>query len=246
MTGAEKRTALVTGGAKGIGFACAEALEASGYNVKVIGRDLEALKSCDFDFEVCDVTSESAVTEVFAKIGRVDILVNNAGIASTAPVHRTTLSDWNNAFAVNATGAFLCTRAVLAGMRQRNWGRVITIASTASQSGAPYIAAYAASKHAVLGLMRVVASEVEGSGVTANSVCPTFVRTEMTEQSVRKIVELTGKTPLEAEQTLANQSALNRLLEPQEVAAAVVYLSSDLAAAVNGQSIIIDGGTTQQ
>ena len=246
MTGTEKRIALITGGAKGIGFACAEALEAAGCNVKVIGRDIEALKSCGFDYEVCDVTSEAAVTEIFTKIGRVDILVNNAGIASTAPVHRTTLSDWNNALAVNATSAFLCTRAVLAGMRQRNWGRVITIASTASNSGAPYIAAYAASKHAVLGLMRVVASEVEGTGVTANSVCPTFVRTEMTKHSVQKIVELTGKTPLEAEQALANQSALNRLLEPQEVAAAVVYLSSDLAGAVNGQSIIIDGGTTQQ
>ena len=246
MTGTEKRIALITGGAKGSGFACAEALEAAGCNVKVVGRDLEALKSCGFDYEVCDVTSEAAVTEIFTKIGRVDILVNNAGIASTAPVHRTTLSDWNNALAVNATSAFLCTRAVLTGMRQRNWGRVITIASTASNSGAPYIAAYAASKHAVLGLMRVVASEVEGTGVTANSVCPTFVRTEMTKQSVQKIVELTGKTPLEAEQALANQSALNRLLEPQEVAAAVVYLSSDLAGAVNGQSIIIDGGTTQQ
>ena len=130
-------------------------------------------------------------------------------------------------------------------MRQRKWGRIVTVASTASHSGASYIAAYAASKHAVLGLMRVVAREVEGSGVTANSVCPTFVRTEMTEKSVLKIVQLTGCTPLEAEQTLANQSALGRLLEPQEVAQAVIYLCSDSASAINGQSIIMDGGTAQ-
>lgn len=245
MTSAENRTALITGGAKGIGLACATAFGNAGFNVTVLGRDLVALKACGFEYEVCDVTSESEVSATLERIGQVDILINNAGIATTAPVHRTTLADWNSAFAVNATGAFLCTRGVLVGMRQRNWGRIVTVASTASHSGASYIAAYAASKHAVMGLMRVVASEVEGSGVTANSVCPTFVRTEMTEKSVLKIVQLTGCTPLEAEKTLANQSALGRLLEPQEVAQAVIYLCSDSASAINGQSIIMDGGTTQ-
>jgi NAD(P)-dependent dehydrogenase (short-subunit alcohol dehydrogenase family) len=130
-------------------------------------------------------------------------------------------------------------------MRDRDRGRIVTIASTSSHTGSPYVAAYAASKHAVLGLMRVVAAEVAGTGVTANSVCPTFVRTEMTERSIANIVERTGRNPTDTEQALASQSALGRLVEADEVAAAVLYLCSDAAASVNGQSIILDGGTIQ-
>jgi NAD(P)-dependent dehydrogenase (short-subunit alcohol dehydrogenase family) len=239
------RTAVVTGGAKGIGLACSDALHAAGFQVVALGRDQQALESTGYTNHTCDVTDEASVAATFGLIGVVDVLINNAGVSMSAPLHRTSLTDWNEAFAVNATGAFLCTRAVLPGMRDRGRGRIVTIASTSSHTGSPYIAAYAASKHAVLGLMRVVAAEVAGTGVTANSVCPTFVRTEMTERSIANIVERTGRSPTDAEQTLASQSALGRLVEADEVAAAVLYLCSDAAASVNGQSIILDGGTIQ-
>jgi NAD(P)-dependent dehydrogenase (short-subunit alcohol dehydrogenase family) len=203
------------------------------------------MQAAGYDHHVCDVTDEAAVIDTFSAIGAVDVLVNNAGMSMSAPVHRTSLADWNHAFAVNATGGFLCTRAVLPAMRAGGWGRIVMIASTSSHSGSPYIAAYAASKHAVLGLSRVVASEVAGTGITANCVCPTFVRSEMTDRSIANISERTGRSAAEAEQALAAQSALGRLVEPGEVAAAVAYLCSDAAAAVNGQSIILDGGTIQ-
>lgn len=239
------RLAVVTGGAKGIGRACSDALNAAGFRVVVLGRDREAMQAAGYDHHVCDVTDEAAVVDTFATIGAVDVLVNNAGVSMSAPVHRTSLAEWNHAFAVNATGAFLCTRAVLPAMRANGWGRIVTIASTSSHAGSPYIAAYAASKHAVLGLSRVVACEVACTGITANCVCPTFVRSEMTDRSIANIVERTGRSEADAEQALAAQSALGRLVEPDEVAAAVAYLCSDAAAAVNGQSIILDGGTIQ-
>lgn len=241
----DHRTAVVTGGAKGIGRACSDALHAVGFQVVALGRDQQALESTGYTNHVCDVTDEASVAATFGLIGVVDVLINNAGVSMSAPVHRTSLADWNEAFAVNATGAFLCTRAVLPGMRDRGRGRIVTIASTSSHTGSPYVAAYAASKHAVLGLMRVVAAEVAGTGVTANSVCPTFVRTEMTERSIANIVERTGRSLTDAEQALASQSALGRLVEADEVAAAVLYLCSNAAASVNGQSIILDGGTIQ-
>jgi NAD(P)-dependent dehydrogenase (short-subunit alcohol dehydrogenase family) len=241
----DHRTAVVTGGAKGIGRACSDALHAAGFQVVALGRDQQALESTGYTHHVCDVTDEASVAATFGLIGVVDVLINNAGVSMSAPVHRTSLADWNEAFAVNATAAFLCTRAVLPGMRDRGRGRIVTIASTSSHTGSPYIAAYAASKHAVLGLMRVVAAEVAGTGVTANSVCPTFVRTEMTARSIANIVERTGRSPTDAEQALASQSALGRLVEADEVAAAVLYLCSDSALSVNGQSIILDGGTIQ-
>jgi NAD(P)-dependent dehydrogenase (short-subunit alcohol dehydrogenase family) len=239
-------TAVVTGGGKGIGLACGKALAAVGHRVVVIGRDEAALAASGFGYRVCDVTDESSVAECFGGIGAVDVLVNNAGVSTSAPLHRVTLDDWNHAFAVNATGAFLCTRAVLPEMRTAGWGRVVTVASIASHMGSAYIAAYTASKHAVLGLMRVVAAEVAGTGVTANSVCPGYVRSEMTDRTIANIIERTGRTAAEAEQALVEGSSLGRLIEPDEVAAAVAYLCSAEAAAVSGQSIILDGGTIQQ
>ena len=243
---ASERLVLVTGGAKGIGLACARSLAGQGHRVVVTGRDEAALAASGFTFVVADVTDEAAVSAACDGIGPVDILVNNAGIAESAPLHRTSLEQWNHHLAVNATGPFLWSKALVPGMRQRGWGRVVTVASIASHVGAPYIAAYVASKHAVLGLMRSVAAEVAGSGVTANSVCPAYVRTEMTERTIANIVARTGRSTAEAERSLTEQSSLGRLIEPEEVAACVAYLCSDAAGAVNGQSVILDGGTIQQ
>ena len=202
-----RRLAVVTGGGKGIGLACARALTAKAVDVIAFGRDEAALVASGFDYRVCDVTDEAAVAACFGPLA-VDILVNNAGSSMSAPLPRTTLADWNAAFADNATSAFLCTRAVVDGMRARGWGRVVTVASTASHAGTPFIAAYAAAKHAVLGLTRVAAAELIGTGVTANSVCPAFVRTDMTRRSIENIVARTGRTEAESEAILAAASAL--------------------------------------
>jgi NAD(P)-dependent dehydrogenase (short-subunit alcohol dehydrogenase family) len=227
------RVVVVTGGTKGIGLAVAQRFAAAGERVEAVGRD------------ELDVTDEGQVTAFFERLGRVDVLVNNAGVASSASLARTTLDEWRAHLDVNATGAFLCTRAVVGGMIERGDGRIVTVASIAGLAGMRYTAAYAASKHAAIGLMRVTAAEVAGTGVTANAVCPAWVRTDMTERTVANIVEKTGRTAEEAESDLEAMTPLGRLLEPDEVAAAVVFLASSEAAAINGQALVLDGGGLQ-
>jgi len=225
------RVVVVTAGAKGIGKAIAERF--AGDQVHAPGHD------------ELDVTDEGQVTAFFERLDRVDVLVVNAGIASGAPLARTTLDDWRAHLDVNATGAFLCTRAVVGGMIERGDGRIVTIASVAGLTGAPYTAAYAASKHAAVGLMRATAAEVAGTGVTANAVCPAYVDTDMTRRTIANVVEKTGRTAEEAEAALEAMTPLGRLLAPDEVAAAVVFLASPEAAAINGQALVLDGGGLQ-
>ncbi len=241
------RTVVVTGGATGIGQATVQRFAAAGERVVALGRDRRALDALSGAAEThtCDVTDEAAVAAVFAEIGDVDVLVNNAGMGESASLKATTLESWRRHMDVNATGPFLCMRAVIPGMRERGTGAVVTVASTAGRAGVPYTAAYSASKHAVIGLTRAVASEVAGTGVRVNAVCPTFVRTDMTERSIANIVERTGRTPERAEAALAAAAPLGRLLEPGEVADAIVFLASPAAAAINGQAIVIDGGGIQ-
>ena len=240
------RTVVVTGGAKGIGRAITEKFAGLGDDVIALGRDEQALNALgDVRTRICDVTDEDAVTSAFGELGPVDVLVNNAGIAESAPLAKTTLRSWLEHFDVNVTGPFLCMRAVVPGMRERRNGAIVTIASTAGRIGVPYTSAYTASKHAAVGLTRAVASELAGSGVRVNAVCPTFVRTDLTQRAISRIVETTGRTEAESEQALANQSPLGRLLEPDEVADAVVFLASPAAAAITGQALVIDGGGIQ-
>ena len=220
------RLVVVTGGEGGIGRATAARFEALGDEVRAPGRtDL-------------DVTDEASVAAFFEE-QPVDVLVNNAGVAGSAPLPRTTLESWRKHLDVNATGAFLCTRAVVGGMRERGRGTIVTVASTAGRVGAPYTAAYTAAKHAAVGLMRATAAEVAGTGVTVNAVCPAFVDTPMTERSIDNIVERTGRSSEEA------RAALGPLLDPGEVAAAIVWLASPEAAGISGQTLVIDGGGIQ-
>jgi NAD(P)-dependent dehydrogenase (short-subunit alcohol dehydrogenase family) len=240
------RRVVVTGGAKGIGRAVVARFAALGDEVVALGRDQQALERLAAELgvatAVCDVTDEAAVVATFERIGDVDVLVNNAGVADSARLGRTTLDMWQQQMAVNATGPFLCTRAVVDGMRARGTGVVITVASVAGLTGSPYTSAYTASKHAVLGLMRAAASELAGSGVRANAVCPAYVRSEMTDRTIERIVQRTGRSAEEAERQIAHMTPLGRLLEPEEVADAVLYLASDAAAGINGQVIVLDGG----
>jgi NAD(P)-dependent dehydrogenase (short-subunit alcohol dehydrogenase family) len=228
------RFVVVTGGKKGIGKAVAERFSIAGDRVEAPGHD------------DLDVTDEDAVTTFFNEVGPVDVLVLNAGVAWSAPLRRTSLEDWNAHLNVNATGAFLCTRAVLGGMIERGDGRIVTVASVAGLVGARYTGAYTASKHAAVGLMRATAAEVAGTGVTANAVCPIWVRTDMTRRAVERIVEATDRDEEQAEAELAAMVPLGRLLEPEEVAFAVEFFAAPEAAAVNGQALVVDGGGLQR
>jgi len=227
------RTVVVTGGTKGIGKAIVERFEAAGDQVVGVGR------------ATCDVTDEGQVNTLFDEVGEVDVLVNNAGLAQGVPLARTSLDDWRAHLEVNATGAFLCTRAVLGGMIERGDGRIVTVASTAGLRGARYTAAYTAAKHAAVGLMRATAAEVAGTGVTANAVCPGWVRTDMMRRAVERIAATTPRDEAQAEAALIAQMPLGRALEPEEVAFAVAFLASPEAAAINGQTLVLDGGGIQ-
>jgi NAD(P)-dependent dehydrogenase (short-subunit alcohol dehydrogenase family) len=222
------RVVVVTGGAKGIGKAVAERF--AGDQVEAVGH------------EALDVTDEDAVAAFFERVGAVDVLVNNAGYAEGAPLTRVTLESWRRHLDVNATGAFLCTRAVLQGMLERGAGRIVTVASTAGLRGARYTAAYTAAKHAAVGLMRATAAEVAGTGVTANAVCPGWVRTAMMERAVERIAATTERNEEQAEAALVAQMPLGRVLEAEEVAEVVWFLASPEAAAINGQALVLDGG----
>lgn len=192
------------------------------------------------------VTDEDAVATFFEEVGPVDVLVNNAGVAWSTPLRRTSLEDWSAHLNVNATGAFLCTRAVLGGMIERGSGRIVTVASVAGLVGARYTGAYTASKHAAVGLMRATAAEVAGTGVTTNAVCPIWVRTDMTRRAIERIVQATDRDEEQAESELAAMAPLGRLLEPEEVAFAVQFFAAPEAAAINGQTLVLDGGGLQK
>ena len=225
---------MVTGGTKGIGKAIVDRFEAAGDQVIGVGR------------ATCDVTDEEQVNQLFQTVGRVDVLVNNAGLAEGAPLAGTSLDAWRRHLEVNATGAFLCTRAVLGDMIERGNGRIVTVASTAGLRGARYTAPYTAAKHAAIGLMRAVAAEAAGTGVTSNAVCPGWVRTDMMRRAVERIVATTDRDEQQAEAALVAQMPLGRALEPEEVAFAVAFFASPEAAAINGQTLVLDGGGIQQ
>jgi 3-hydroxybutyrate dehydrogenase len=249
------RVAVVTGGGQGIGRAIALAFARAGVHVAVAARSPSTLERVVEEIAGaggrghavrCDVTSSEQVRAAFAEVtdavGPIDILVNSAGVAESAPLARLDEAQWDRTMAVNLKGTYLCTRAAVPGMVQRKSGRVINVASVAGRVGFAYTAAYCASKHGVLGFTRAIALELARTGVTINAICPGFVDTGMTAESVARIVRTTGRTETEARQALEAMSPQRRLIRPEEVAAVAVFLASDDAAGITGQAIDVDGG----
>jgi NAD(P)-dependent dehydrogenase (short-subunit alcohol dehydrogenase family) len=247
------RHALVTGGGSGIGRAIALALAGAGVDVTICGRREAALAAVAAEDHrisalAADVTDEAAMAALHERAeaarGPIDIVVANAGMAASAPAHRTALADWQRTLDVNLTGSFLTVKPALAAMASRKKGRIVFVASTAGLKGYAYVAPYVAAKHGVVGLMRALALETAKTGVTVNAVCPGFVETDMLAESVERIVQKTGRSDAEARASLVAGNPQGRFIQPEEVAAAVLWLCSEGAASITGQAISVSGGET--
>lgn len=236
------RTVLVTGGGSGIGLAIAGAFHGAGESVWVAGRDRAKLEASGFNWLQFDVCDEAALNAALAAAPQFDIVVANAGAASTAPLVKTPRADWDRMLALNLTSVWLTARATVPPMIERGRGRFIAIASTAAVKGYAYAGAYAAAKHGVIGMIRSLALELARSGVTANAICPGYTDTPMLRAAMEGVAARTGRTDVEA--SFAKANPMVRLIAPDEVAAAALWLASDAAASVNGQAILIDGGET--
>jgi NAD(P)-dependent dehydrogenase (short-subunit alcohol dehydrogenase family) len=248
------RRCLVTGAGRGIGAAVATRLAAEGHAVALTARgrdELDALAATLPGRSLvvpADLTDPAAADAVIGRVeqewdGPVEVLVLNAGAATSAPLARTTDEDWARMLDLNLTAPFRLLRRALPGMVGQGWGRVIAVASMAAKRGDPYVSAYTASKHGLLGLVRSAAAEVAAKGVTVNAVCPGYVDTPMTAQTVATISAVTGRSQAEARAGLERRQPIGRLIDPDEVADAVLLCVR--SAAITGQGIDVDGGAVQ-
>ena len=247
------RHALVTGATRGIGAEIAAALAADGARVTPLGRDAARLTEVSARIGeraaatvTADITRADAVREAFAaarrQLGPVHILVNNAGQAASAKFADTDEALWNRLLGVNLTGTYLCTREAVPDMLEAGFGRIVNIASIAGLRGAAYVSAYAASKHAVIGLTRSLALEYAARNITVNAVCPGYTDTEMVRQAIGNIMQKTGRSESEALAALTITNPQRRLITPAEVSNAVIWLCRPGTESVTGQSIVIAGG----
>ncbi len=247
------RRCLVTGAGRGIGAAVARRLSLAGHDVALTARSGDELAALAADLPgrslvvPADLTDPAAADAVVSRVedewGPVEVLVLNAGVATSAPLGRTTDEDWCRAIEVNLTAPFRLLRRTLPAMVEQDWGRVVAVASIAAKRGDPYVSAYTASKHGLLGLVRSAAAEVAGHGVTVNAVCPAYVDTPMTGRTVATISATTGRSAADARAALERRQPIGRLIDPDEVADAVLLCVA--SAAITGQGINVDGGAVQ-
>lgn len=250
------RHVLITGASKGIGWAIAQAFAACGATLSLTARDHTLLEkrrtqlSADHDAACsifqADLTNAAAaaamVSKAAARHGPVDILVNNAGSGLSQPFAKMTDAHWGEMLVTNLTSVFRVTRAAIEGMLQRNDGRIINIASTAGLTGYAYVAAYCAAKHGVVGFTRALAREYAKTGITVNAICPGYVDTDMTTNTIETIVRKTGRSAEEAQAELARNNPQGRLIQPEEVAETALWLASPAARSITGQCIAVAGG----
>jgi NAD(P)-dependent dehydrogenase (short-subunit alcohol dehydrogenase family) len=248
------RHALITGAGSGIGAAIASRLAAAGARVTLIGRRVEPLERTraglavpsDAGCECADVADEAAVRRAFESAerarGTIDILVNNAGVAPAAPAAKTTLELWNSTLATNLTGTFLCSREFVLRLPREASGRIVNVASTAGLKGYPYVAAYCAAKHGVIGYTRALALELARRPVTVNALCPGYADTGLLDEAVANIVRTTGRTADEARAELARSNPQGRFVQPAEIAEAVHWLCLPQSSAITGIALPIAGG----
>ena len=245
------RHALITGGGTGIGAAAAEQLHGAGAKLSLLGRRLDPLNAVANPLGgsaiQCDVTDADRIRAAFdearAANGPIDLLVVNAGIAESAPFHKMTRESWNRIIGVNLTAAFECAQAAIGDLLKSDNGRIVFVASVASLRGVPYAAHYAASKHGLLGLMRSLATEYAKTNLTVNAVCPGYVDTPMTDQSVARVSQITGRSEEDSRSAITNMNASGRLVDPKAIANLVLTLCLPLNRDINGAAITIDGGT---
>ena len=238
--------AVISGGWSGVGAEIARLFASAGAKVTILGRTEASLKAQDVPYQVCDVTNSDAVHTAFDAArkdqGQIDIVVANAGAAESVPFSRMSSDQLESMLSVNLVGVFNTWQAALPDMKKSGWGRMIAIASTAGLKGFPYVSAYCAAKHGVVGMTKALAIELASTGITVNSICPGFIETPLLERSIENIMSKTGMDREAAAKSLRTGNPQDRFIQTDEVAQTALWLASDAARSVNGHALSISGG----